>query len=402
MVSQFDVVVVGAGPAGSVSATLLSRKGYRVALIDRAHFPREKTCAEYMSPGVSDVLARLAIPAMDVPQATWIEGMEVVSPRGRVLRVNYHDDSGRTLYACTIPRRHFDARLLEQAALSGALIMEATIAREPIVVGDRVTGVRVAVGGREVDVTARLTVVADGARSTLARALGISRSPRWPRRLGLVAHYSGTSALRGAYGQMHVRSAAYCGVAPMSDGSLNVALVVAEDALRRSGLTATQYFDRWVSTDDEIRALLRDSVRVTRVRGLLPVGARSIRASVAGALLVGDAAGFFDPFTGEGIYRALRGAELAAAVGDAALASGELSSTALGQYDVLRRAVFRDKEHVTRLVQLFVQYPRLMEYALPRLAERGETARVLGLVLGDVAAARRFRRPAMLWSALHP
>jgi uncharacterized membrane protein len=117
---------------------------------------------------------------------------------------------------------------------------------------------------------------------------------------------------------------------------------------------------------------------------------------------VGDAAGFFDPFTGEGIYRALVGAEIGSSVVHAALARGDTSRRSLKAYDHRRTREFRRKEIVTAIVQLFVQYPSLMKYALPRLAERSIPADTLGSVLGDVADAKSFLNPPMLWSALRP
>ena len=138
------------------------------------------------------------------------------------------------------------------------------------------------------------------------------------------------------------------------------------------------------------------------MRGVGPIGSRVSRVSTAGAMLVGDAAGFFDPFTGEGIYRALRGAELVAEVGLDALEAGDVSSARLARYDSLRNKAFTRKQAVTALVQLFVQFPPLMEYALPRLMRRPEPLGALGSVLGDCRDAREFLNVPTLWSALHP
>jgi flavin-dependent dehydrogenase len=119
-------------------------------------------------------------------------------------------------------------------------------------------------------------------------------------------------------------------------------------------------------------------------------------------MLVGDAAGFFDPFTGEGIYRAVRGAELASNVALAALDAGDVSGAMLADYEALRAEEFDWKRRLTAVVQIFVRYPMLLDYAVPRLAQRRETAGKLAAMLGDLADARDFFRPGFLWSALHP
>jgi flavin-dependent dehydrogenase len=201
---------------------------------------------------------------------------------------------------------------------------------------------------------------------------------------------------------MHVARDGYCGVAPLPGGLLNVAVVVRADAVASSGMSAGEYLDRWVGSLPALRECLAGCARVSPVRGVGPIGSRTRRVWAPGALLVGDAAGFFDPFTGEGIYRALRGAQVAAPLAADALERDDVSGGVLDRYEDLRRAAFGWKHGVTALVQLFVQYPALMEYALPRLAGRATPAECLGAVLGDCRDPRDFLSPLMLWSALRP
>lgn len=397
-----DAVVVGAGPAGAASAALLARGGCDVALVDRAHFPRPKACAEYMSPGVTDVMRRLGLDrALEHVEMCSVHGMDIVSPHGGNLRVSYQVD-GRPVPAFTLPRTVLDNRLVQQAVSDGAQLVEGLVARAPRIVNGEVCGVAGTLEGREVELRATLTIVADGARSRLARMLHLARPPRWPVRLGLVAHYEGAIVPADGYGRMFVGRQGYCGVAPLPGGMVNVAMVLRGDAMRTSCLTATQLFERWVEELPALRRSLSGCHRVTPVRGVAPIGARTRHSWVPGALLVGDAAGFFDPFTGEGIFRALRGAEICADIGRRALELGDVSASSLAPYDRLRRDAFSSKQLVTDLVQLFVQYPALLEYAVPRLSRRSVPFEALCGVLGDVRTARDFLRPDVLWAALHP
>jgi flavin-dependent dehydrogenase len=301
-----------------------------------------------------------------------------------------------------LPRHTFDSLLVAQAAAGGAELIEGFVAKQPLMGWGTVRGVVGTMNGRESAVQARLTVVADGSRSVLARALGLALTPRWPLRLGLVAHYAGPAALSDGFGQMHVAGDGYCGIAPLPDGLLNVNVVVKADAVRTSPYSAARFLEEWIAAHPRVSEVLRRCRRVTPVRGVGPIGARAGRAWAPGALLVGDAAGFFDPFTGEGIYRALRGAELVAQYGHLALDRDDFSGRILRPYDTARRRAFQWKQAVTVLVQLFVQYPGMMDYALPRLSVRTETAQTLSAVLGDVLDARQFMTPRMLWSALRP
>jgi geranylgeranyl reductase family protein len=400
--AEVDVVVAGAGPAGSVTALLFARQGFRVTLLDRAHFPRHKACAEFMSPGVVETLERLGIDAPVRAQGpNRVPGMDIISPGGQEFSVTYREN-GKQCTAWTLPREILDATLVEQARAEGVDVREGFVAKTVIRGSGGVGGISGTWQNQSSSVPARLTVIADGCRSVLARDLGVARSARWPVRMGLVAHYRGQVQLSNGRGQMHVDSGGYCGVAPLSNGCFNVAVVVKRDAVRRSGMSATTFFERWIAGHDRLLQLLGRCERVTPVRGVGPIGSRSSRAWFPGGLVVGDAASFFDPFTGEGMYRALRGAELAAQVGTVALRVGQIDAVGLAPYDTLRRDAFRNKSAVTALVQLFVQFPRLMEYALPRLANRPGPADDLNMVLGDLRDPRAFLNPGTLLSALRP
>ena len=120
-------------------------------------------------------------------------------------------------------------------------MMSGVIAHEPLMHGSTVSGVRGSRAGTTIAFPATLTVVADGNRSTLARALNLTVPARWPVRMGLVAHYEGDAPLRSGFGQMHVGTDGYCGVAPLPGGRLNVAVVVKADAVRSSLMNAYDF-----------------------------------------------------------------------------------------------------------------------------------------------------------------
>jgi flavin-dependent dehydrogenase len=324
--------------------------------------------------------------------------MDVTAPNGGTIRLTYRPD-GIEAHAVALPRERLDARLVALATASGAELREGVVVKAPILRDGVVRGIRGSHGGTPVEVEARMTVVADGSRSTLAASLGLTRPVRWPRRLGLVAHAEGVE-FPGGYGRMFVDRGGYCGVAPLPDGLANVAIVVPHGALRGSGLSATQFFHVWIAAHPQLRRAVGGAPLVTPIRGVSQIGMRVQRPYAPGAVLVGDAAGFFDPFTGEGIFRALRGAELASTAVMAFLESG--SRRPLHDYATARTNAFRSKSAVTALVQLFVQRPALLQYAAPRLGRRAVALQVLGNVLGDTADPWTFLRPAMLWEALRP
>lgn len=397
---DWDVAVVGGGPAGSTSAALLAEQGLKVILVDRSHFPRPKACAEYMSPGVGQLLNRLTLDeALQGVSQQSVPGMDIISSAGRRLRLQYCLD-GEAISAFTMSRSTLDHCLLGLAERRGVQVEEGFVARKPIIENGMVCGISGSSRSRSKFIRARLTIVADGSRSTLAHSLNLAIAPFWPVRMGLVAHFAGQPRLDSGYGQMHVSSQGYCGVAPLPNGQVNVAMVFHASILQRTGENASSFFDNWIHRHPLLRSTLEECSRISSVRGLNPLGSRARREWGPGFLLVGDAAGFFDPFTGEGIYRALAGAELAAETGAAALAKGDVSASALRPYGDLRKTAFGWKSRLTELVQLFVQRPALMEYALPRLASRPEPRQKLANALGDVIEARQFLNASTMASAL--
>ena len=394
-----EVIVVGGGPAGAATATWLARAGHDVLLLDKTRFPREKACGEYLSPGVVAALDRLgALPAVRAGQAGWLSGMRVCGQHERVLLAYDPASAGQPDGpALGIMRPLLDKAVLDRARACGVRVREGVYGRGALVEDGRVVGARLRGPAGEEHARARFVVAADGSRSAVARSLGLERPVAWPRRLGLVARYAGVSRLERV-GEMHVGRGGYCGLAPVGAGMVTAGLVVPLGAVP-PGEPVTRFYERQLAGMPGVAEALAGARRVTPVRGVGPLARRARRVAGPGYLLVGDAAGFLDPFTGEGVHRALRGAELAAAAIDEALRRGQARPVGYGR---ARRQAFGDKEMVCWLVQVFLSAPPLFERALGQMTERPAVTRVLSGVLGDYEPARPALRPAYLWSLLRP
>jgi geranylgeranyl reductase family protein len=392
--SRCEVLIVGAGPAGSALATALARAGRDVLLVEARMHPRTKTCAEYASPRIAEELRRLRVPVADwQASAVPLRGMQIIAGDDQ-FRLRYADRGGERA-AWGLDRRGFDALLAEVAADAGATVAERVSFQQPLVTRGRVAGAQLRTAGGTREVHARWLVGADGARSRVARSLGANRRVLAPRRLGLVARYEGVPGL-DRHGEMHVGSGFYVGLAPVPNGELNVGMAVPLPRNGEARIPAERRFESAIAGLPAVAARLRGSRRLTPIHGAAPIGHRVSRAAGEGWLLIGDAAGFIDPFTGEGIYRALRSARLASE----ALTGPEYGVAE--RYLAARRAAFTSKDALTWLIQGMLAAPPILSYAVRRLRSRPGIADVLGGALGDCRPATDALSPSALLEVLRP
>lgn len=396
-----EVTVVGGGPAGSTIAAALATAGHSVLLLDKARFPRHKACSEYVNPAGAQLLEEMGI--LDdilAAGAHRMEAMIVHAPGGHRFVANYAKaESGRT--ALGLSRYRLDHLLLERAKAAGVRVFEGAHVREVLREQGRVVGVEASIAGTREQIRSALVVGADGRNSAVARVVGTNLPPLWPRKTGLVAHYRGVTALDRS-GEMHVARHAYAGLAPLEDGLTNVALVVGVRALNKRKGSVEEFFAEALGSITAVARKLADAERVGGIRGVGPMASRIRRATGEGYLLVGDAASFLDPFTGDGIYQALRAAHLAAPVASAALRAGDVSAERLDPYRIARRREFASKRAVCWIVQGFVNAPPLMDYVTERLSRRDDLGLTLSGVLGDFRPASRALSPLFLARLLRP
>jgi len=203
---------------------------------------------------------------------------------------------------------------------------------------------------------------------------------------------------------MHVaaRGHGYAGLAPLEDGLTNVAFVADNRVVTARSGSLDEFFEAGLAAMPEVARKLAGAERVGTIRGVGSMGQRARRTTGDGFLLVGDAASFLDPFTGEGVYEALRAAFLAAPVASAALFAGDTSSHALAPYRAARRRAFWAKRQVCWLVQGFIDTPALLDYITPRLTGRADLGRTLAGVLGDLRPAGEALSPLFLARLLRP
>jgi flavin-dependent dehydrogenase len=364
-----DVAIAGAGPAGALAAIILARAGMRVRLFDRARFPRPKLCGDTLNPGALEVLRRHVDVSSLVEHSDPIEGMLLTGPGGVRIRATY----GRGLAGRAITREVLDQWLVARALEAGASIEENVLVKEAAIADGRVGGLRLGKGA-PVTHPARMVIAADGRRSTLAIGRGLSRQPPRPRRWAVGSYFTDVEGLT-TLGEMHVRRGHYIGVAPVPGGLTNACLVRSYDD-RRGGtslstvaqsakvevppasLPPAEMLRRYLAEDPELSSRFARARAVTPPSVLGPMAVDAHAAGEPGLLLAGDAAGFIDPMTGDGLHFALAGAELAAAVALDVLAGRTPVDSAHLDLAAKRTAAFSAKWRFNRALRLLVSSPR--------------------------------------------
>jgi menaquinone-9 beta-reductase len=391
-----EVIIAGAGPAGACTAFLLARRGVRVTVVDRARFPRAKPCAECLSPQASRLLDDMGALSELEQRGVWLRGMIVRAPNGAMARGDYAASHGFRAWrdaGLSIRREILDDVLVARARAAGAEVVEGTRVTDVLRDGSgNVHGAQLLDrDGKSRSLGARLLVGADGLRSVVARRLGLWQRARWPNRLALVGHYEGVRDVTD-YGEMHIERDGFVGIADVGAGITTVAAVFPDSRAAEISRERSRFLDVWLASKTHLRARFAGARRIDAAAAIGPFAAHAKRAWHPGALLVGDAADFFDPFTGEGIHAALRGGELAAEVIVNALQHPGDATAALREYDARRRQEFGGKWLVERLIGAGVAFPIVANRAARAMAARKELADLLVGVTGDFVPPRMVLR----------
>jgi menaquinone-9 beta-reductase len=376
MAQEYEVIVVGAGPAGATAATMLAQKGHNVLLVDRQSFPRDKICGDGVPAGVISMMYRMGMkPKVLEAEASGvfnpIKQVRLVSPKGYVLDAPLHfsDD----VHSYVAPRMVIDAMIQKHAAESGAEFMTAQV-QEPLLANGQVVGVRVKVGenGRSAthNLCAKLVIGADGVTSAIARALRPKQAQHQPdhKAVALRAYIADIEEVPNT-AEFYLYEDIWPGYAwifNLGGGRANIGLGMRLDHFRQG--------------KRKLEELLKDFLAMPEIKKRIPRGGQirdlatwplnfgsqaGLRFAFPGALLVGDAAGFINPITGGGIHNSMISAELAAKTAHEALTAGSFALSQLNVYEQRCQRVLSPGLRRSYLYQRTLQrFPALADFLI--------------------------------------
>jgi geranylgeranyl reductase family protein len=325
---RYDVLVVGAGPAGASAAFWLANAGRRVLVVDKKQFPREKTCGDGLTPRAVRELHDMGLRDR-LADFQRYEGLRAVA-HDITLELRWPDHLRFPSHGYVVRRRDLDQMVIDQAAKAGADVWMASEAVGPVTDDGVVRGALVRRDGTTTErVEARYLVVADGANSRFGRALGTARRRSYPLGMAIRGYFTSPYHdepwieshldLRDREGN-HLPG--YGWVFPVGDGTVNVGVGLLSTFQGWKSVNTSHLMDAFVATAPERWDIRPETSCGPPTGGKLPTGGSVVPAAGPTWLVVGDAAGSINPFNGEGIAYAYETGRMAASAVDAALAGG--------------------------------------------------------------------------------
>ena len=377
---MYDAIVVGAGPAGSVAATVLAKLGCRVLLLDKATFPRDKVCGDSIGRGSIHLLSRLGLPLALEPEK-WncypIEKLKFVSPSGSFFETAFWQKDSFPSQSYLMPRMEFD-RILWEFALQQGAEFERLSVTEPIMERGVICGVRGKINEEFVERYAKITIAADGAQSVVTRFLHPLRAARKHYGVAMRAYIKGVQNLDHCiefYFFDDVKG--YAWVFPLGNESANVGIGFRLDLLAKSAKSLGQEFEKFIHRLRVAQRISHSAPIEGRKGGLLTFASHPLQRAYSGALLVGDAGAFVSSLTGEGISNALKTGQIAAEVAFDAIQNNDWSLDELRKFEVRWQNAIGKRLRVETVLQTLLGWPGALDLLVRQMSHNERFARFI-------------------------
>jgi menaquinone-9 beta-reductase len=376
MILKYDFAIIGGGPAGTLCARQLSLAGFKVVVLERAQTIKRKVCGEYLCPSGVSLLKELGLESEVVDHYPAIEGMTIHALNRHSIDASFPAYRGRQK-GIAVNREQLDSQFIELAKKSGAKVMLGAEVSEINRQGDQGFELQLACGDK---ISAKLLVGADGRHSFTARALGL-KDGMDASKVALHCHLHSKEVNRRS-GQMHIFSDGnYIGVDPTGEHEVNLSLVC-DRKLFKEEKSPLALLNRYMRASDHLMASYGEIPAEIKVNSVTPLTNKMGEIVSGSATLIGDASGFLDPLTGEGMFVALWSAN-ALAEEIAREGTGACVTeyrTAMKRYADRKRSFFRHKMLLNTAFQFVIRTPWLIKIIAAFLGKGDRGSIFLGII----------------------
>ncbi len=408
---EVNVLIVGAGPAGSSLSLFLCREKIPHVLIDKAIFPRDKICGDALSGKVIDVFKKLDEKLLEgiydgEDQFTGSYGVKFAAPNGKFIDIPFKKNLDELIHppGFISKRIHFDNYLFRKVDRNVATVLENCSLKE---VKNEEGGVACILekDGKEISVFTKLLVGAEGDRSVVAKKMSSIHKEDNHYCAGLRAYYTGVTGFHEKnFIELHFLKEllpGYLWIFPLPNGEANVGVGMLSREVSKRKINLKKVMLDAIQNNATIRHRFANATLIDDIRGWgLPLGSKRRKISGNNFMLTGDAASLIDPFTGEGIGNAMVTGMLAAKQVKKSLAENRYDEKFLAQYDEdVYRSLWGELK-LSHTLQRMSKYSWLFNYVVNKAGRNEELRDTITCMFDDLNIRDKLRSPGFYFKLL--
>lgn len=403
--NRYDVVIVGAGPSGIICALQLAKKNYRIALIEKATYPRDKTCGDAISLDVHNQFKLidddLALRFEQFTDKMPTHGVKIIAPSFESFDIpSTYKGVAREAYVCK--RIDFDNFLFKELKqFENIHVFE----NSKVTTLQRVTNhveVSFAKGTEQITLQGKMLIGADGAHSIVAKTLSDNKVDYNYYSAGLRVYYENVTGFNeGNYIELHFLKdilPGYLWVFPLPNNQANVGIGLLSKQVAKKKINLKKVLNEALENHPQLKVRFKEAKALETIKGFgLPLG--NPKRSISGEryILLGDAAGLIDPFSGEGIGNAIRSGRVAAMHFEACMQLNDFSKQQNKAYDIEIYKRMGKEFTVSKTLQYLCRFPKLFNYVVKKANNNAELKQFLLGTVEDVEKKKMLTKPSFYY-----
>ncbi len=405
MNNTYDIIIIGAGPAGAIAAYQLSGTGYSIAVIDKTTFPRDKICGDALSPDITKQLflvdPELSSAYEKLSSKKAVSTIEFIAPNNEKLGIDFIKENEPLTHAFVCSRLEFDNFLVDQIRAKKDIDFFEGESVKSVSTSDETF----AINTDKQKLHCKMALGADGAHSIINKRLTNNKLDRKHYMAGVRQYWEGVDNYEDSKAiELHFQKdllPGYFWIFPLNDNRWNIGLGIPSDEVSSNKINLKTKLNDIIQNHPIIKERFKNAKPLEDVQGYgLPIGSKKVKCSGNRFLLLGDAASLIDPFSGEGIGNAIRSGRVAAEHTLSALKTNQFDAEFNKQYD---KEIYRrmwPELRVSALMKKLLTYPRLFNLLINKAVKNDSIKTLLKAMVYDLELRKELSKPIFYFKLL--